>query len=121
MREKDLRSLQMAIKEFKSNYPHLADNPWPTLCKVAQWAASRKKRPGSVPFVVRTMVGWAWSNGALPELDAARARDEDIESKICAALQVEHDPRWRDRLMNAEGIRTRREVLEQWEKSSSFR
>lgn len=115
---RDMIALNTCIKEFKERYPHLADNPWPTLVRAAMWARSKKKRPAKVVTVVRTMLPWAWQDGALPELDPIRYRDEDVETGITEALQREHDPIWRDRLIGAEGP-ARKEVLYAWTQRSS--
>lgn len=118
---RDMIALHACIKEFKERYPHLADNPWPTLVRAAMWVRSQKKRPAKVMTVVRTMLPWAWADGALPELDPMRFRDEDVEVAIGHALEQENDPVWRDRLIGSEGA-ARGEVLQVWQtlRSSSF-
>lgn len=117
-RNKDMMLLNKAIKEFKERYPHLADNPWPTLCRAAMWVRSERKRPNNVSFLVQTMLPWAWSDGALPELDPQRFVDTDVETEISMALGQEDDPIWRDRLIGSEGI-GRKEVLTAWKLKSS--
>lgn len=111
---KEMIVVQKCIKEFKERYPHLAANPWPTLVRTAMWARAQKKRPATVAAVIRTMLPWAWSDGALPELDPMRFRDTDVEVEISSALAEERDPIWRDRLIGAEGA-ARREVLAAWQ------
>lgn len=106
--------LNKNIKEFRDRYPHLADNPWPTLVRAAQWCRSKRKRPTSVGFIVSKMLAWAWQDGALPELDPTLFRDQQVERGIALALEQEKDPAWRDRLIGAEGV-GRGEVLAAWQ------
>lgn len=110
----DSKLLNKHIKEFKDRYPHLADNPWPVLIRAADWCRSKRKRPTSVAFVISTMLPWAWQDGALPELDPMSYRNAKIETGIQMALQIEEDPKWRDRLIGAEGA-ARGEVLSAWQ------
>lgn len=110
----DFMMLNKKIKEFKERYPHLADNPWPTLVRVAQWCRSKRKRPVNVSSVVGNMLAWAWQDGALPELDPTVWRNEVVETGIASALALESDPVWRDRLIGAEGA-ARGEVLNAWQ------
>lgn len=114
----DMMMLNKNVREFRDRYPHLEDNPWPTLIRAAQWCRSKRKRPSSVAAVVGRMLAWAWEDGALPELDPTVHRDESVESAISSALQQEVDPKWRDRLIGAEGF-ARGEVLAAWRQKSS--
>lgn len=116
---RDMIALNTSIKEFKERYPHLADNPWPTLCRAAQWVRSKKRRPAKVHTVTTVMLTWAWSDGALPELDPRRHCDIDVEQRIEQALQECTDPVWRDRLIGSEGP-GRKGVLEAWTRRSSL-
>jgi hypothetical protein len=115
----DVIALNKAVAEFKERYPHLANNPWPTLVRAANWVRSKRKRPAKVAAIVNVMIAWAWADGALPELDPRHHRDEDLEVAIADALQHEADPRWRDRLIGAEGP-AREEVLRAWMRKSSL-
>lgn len=109
----DVIALNKAIAEFRERYPHV-ENPWPTLVRAAMWVRSKKKRPAKIAAIVNTMLPWAWADGALPELDPRHHRDEDLEVAIGEALLREDDPRWRDRLIGAEGS-AREEVLRAWQ------
>jgi hypothetical protein len=117
--QQDLIALHKQLKEFKERYPHLAENPWPTLVKTAQWVRSKRKRPSRVQSVVNPMLSWAWQDGALPELDPTCYRDPVVEEEISVALGVEDDALWRDRLINAEGFQARKGVLEAWKQRST--
>lgn len=114
----DLIVLRKCVRDFRERYPHLADNPWPTLVRAAMWVRSKRKRPAKVYTVVRVMLAWAWEDGALPELDPTRYVDPKVEEGIALALQGERDPIWRDRLIGAEGS-ARGEVLRAWQQRSS--
>lgn len=113
----DLMLLNKEITKFKKRYPHLAENPWPTLVRAAQWCRSQRKRPLKTSWIVGKGLQWAWQDGALPELDPIQHRDEKTEEGIAYALRYERDPRWRDRLIGAEGV-AREEVLRAWRRSS---
>lgn len=77
-----------------------ADNPnatWQTLGRTVQWCATKKFRPNHL-FGLISCVRHAYADGMLPELE--RTDDEQLETDITAALQVETDPYWR-RVLNA--------------------
>lgn len=112
----DMAIFKRQLKAFFKEQPNAS---WYTLCRTAQWARSKKKRLVKV-YTIIPMVSWAWAAGALPELDGTR-RDEEVEARISEALAVERDPEWRYRLIGAEGVNARREVLIQWARSSASR
>lgn len=108
---KDMTILRSKAKKFFENCP---DADWRTLCKVAQWAKARKRRPPRV-FMLVDMFRDAWSAGYLPELDRAGRTDETVEAGIERALTMEQRPEWRARLLGARGINARREALHEWQ------
>lgn len=108
---KDMAILKKQLKEFWINCPNAN---WFTLVRTAQWARSKKKRPARVYSIIR-MVPWAWQEGFLPELDPTKQVDPEVEEQIQQALLVEQSPEWRYRLIGAEGMTARREVLLAWQ------
>lgn len=117
---KDKILLQKKINDLFQRYPQL---DYYSLCRIAAWMKSKKKRPARVWMVVESFRD-AWQAGALPELDPAERKDKSLEERIEAALQNEERPEWRRRLMGSRGD-ARREVYESWlqsqELSSTFR
>lgn len=107
---KDMTILRKKIKEFFAHYPQC---DYRSLCRVAQWARSHKKRPTRA-WLVLEMFRDAWRDGYLPELDPAERRDENIEGNISTALDEETRPEWRSRLLGARGVEGRREAYEEW-------
>ena len=106
---KDKAILSKKIKDLFKMYPQL---DYYSLCRIAAWMKSKKKRPARVWMVVESFRD-AWSAGALPELDPAERKDKTLEQKIEDALQTEDDPEWRRRLLGSRGD-ARKEVYEQW-------
>lgn len=111
---KDLVILRRKIKEVFENYPQ-AD--YYTLCRLAAWCKSRRKRYSRVWMVVETLRD-AWAAGALPELDP-EGEDKELEEKIAEALKTEEREGWRRRLMGASGRTARKEAYEEWQQSNS--
>lgn len=111
----DLKILRKKANEFFEHYPQ-AD--WTTLCRVAQWCRSRKRRCSRVWLVVDEFRN-AWAKGGLPELDPRDNADERVEEGIERALEAEERPEWRRRLIAARGVDARREAYQEWLASSS--
>lgn len=107
---KDMIVLRRKIKDFFALYPQCN---YVSLCRVAQWARSHKKRPTRA-WLIMDMFREAWRDGYLPELDPAERRDENIEDNISTALDEETRPEWRSRLLGARGVEARREAYEEW-------
>lgn len=104
----DLHAMRKKTRLFFEQYPQC---DWPTLVRVAQWARAKKRRPARAFYVV-DYARYAWSDGAVPEMDPSNV-DYNLESRISLALEEETDSLWRERLMMSEGD-GRREVYEQW-------
>lgn len=111
--QKDLIVLRKRGKEFFGHYPH-AD--WYTLCRVASWCRSRRRRLPRV-FMVIDEFRNAWKAGVLPELDPANRQETNVEEAIAAALEIETRQDWRRRLIGARGIEARREAYREWQTS----
>jgi hypothetical protein len=107
---KQLPVLRKTIKTFFEAYPN-AD--YGTLVRLTNWARDKKKRPAH-SYQLIGMVRYAWSDGALPELDPKDRVDPETEAAIEAALKIEKDEAWRKRLMMATGIQGRQEVYAAW-------
>lgn len=108
---KDMTILRRKAKDFFAKVPN---TDWKTLCRIAQWARAKKRRPPRV-FMLVDMFREAWSAGYLPELDRADRVDETVEDGIERALRTETRPEWRARLMGARGVTARREALAEWQ------
>lgn len=106
----DMRILRKKVTEFFGHYPRLTIT---TLCRVVDWAKSRRRRFDRVWKVVEAF-RYAYKDGFLPELDPA-GRDEDVETRIAAALAVETDPNWRRWLIVADGVTARTKTITDWE------
>jgi len=87
---------------------------WQTLCRVADWAKSKKRRPAHAHLLADYLYRYAWQDGHLPELDPGDRRDDDVEAAIQDALEQEKDPQWRYRFVVAEGRDARKAVLDSW-------
>jgi hypothetical protein len=96
------------VKGFFSAYPECG---FETLVRVAQWARAKKKRPARA-FLVVDMARYAWSDGAVPEMDP-RNVNLALEANIRNVLETETDPAWRERLVMASG-EGRKAVYRQW-------
>jgi hypothetical protein len=107
---KDMTILRKKIKEFFEHYPRC---DYRSLCRVANWCRARKRRPTRAWLVIESFRD-AWRDGYLPELDPAERREENIEEAITFALDEEHRPEWRRRLMAARGVEARREAYQEW-------
>lgn len=107
----DQMILRRRIKEFFKATP---DADYYTLCRTAQWARSRRRRPPRIWMVV-DMVRDAWAAGALPELDPATREDRQLEEAIAKALRVEKREGWRRRLIGAQGLDARRAAYRAWQ------
>jgi len=107
---KDMTVLRRSVNEFFQHYPDL---DYLTLCRVADWCRSKKRRFARVWQVV-PQFRWAYADGALPEVDQVRHTDVDVEDAIREAVAVETDDVWLDRLVCSQGRSLRREVLERW-------
>lgn len=106
---KDIAVVRKKAKDFFGQYPHC---DWRTLCRVAQWCKSRKKRPART-YTVIEMFRDAWAAGYLPELNRDR-READVEAGIAEALAVEDREGWRRRLVMARSPEIRRRVYFEW-------
>lgn len=109
--QKNMPALRRQIKEFFERYPN-AD--YYSLCRIVDWAKSRKKRLAHAHVVVASF-RYAWADGFLPELDPSKQTvDAGLEDRIKSALEVETHPFWRERLMGAEGVKARTAVYDAW-------
>ena len=106
----DLRILRRKVREFFAHYPKLT---YGTLCRVVEWARSRRRRFDRVWKVVDAF-RLAWVDGVIPEL-APDATDDSVEERITAALAVETDPWWRRTLIGAQGRDARAQVIGEWQ------
>ncbi len=109
---KDVVLVRKKAKEFFANYPN---TDWRTLCRIAAWCKARKIRL-SRPWKIIDRFREAYVGGFLPELDNANRVDEDIETQIQTALQVESNEAWRRRLIMAQGVELRRMAISEWKK-----
>lgn len=105
---KDITILRKQVKEFFAKNEQAT---WATMCNVVDWAKARKKRPHSV-YVLVAWAKFAFADGYLPDLIPTN-RDPELETLIEAALEVETDPHWRERLFTSYGP-GRRVVYEEW-------
>lgn len=106
----EMRVLRKKANLFFEQYPQC---DWVTLCAVARWTVSRRRRFARVSQIV-DQYRYAFEKGAIPELDARNAVDPHLESQITAALFDESDPVWRRRLLLAQSQVDRREVYSMW-------
>lgn len=104
----DMLTLRKKVNEFFDHYPRL---DWYSLCRVAQWCRSTRRRLARVWQVVDAFRP-AFVAGALPELNTNR--DEDLDAAIGDALTQESDRTWRRRLLVAQGNDARRAILAEW-------
>lgn len=107
---KDQQVLRKRIKELFAHYPR-AD--FYTLCRVVQFAKSKRKRFPRVYMVVDEF-RQAYKAGVLPELDPDHP-DPRVEDKITKILEFETDENWRARLILAAGNEARRAVVIEWQ------
>lgn len=108
---KDIAIVRKKAKDFFEMYP-AAD--WFTLCRIAQWAKSRKKRPPRIWMLIDKHRD-AWAAGVIPEISYnAVPEDIDVEAGIAKALDQETRPGWRRRLTMARGPEFRKGVLLEW-------
>lgn len=98
-------------KKVNEMFEHYPSADWQTLVKTAEWAKSRRKRYSRLHELVEA-VRFAYADGYLPELDPNT--QEDVDAEIRNVLREEEDPRWRRRLMVAQGVQAKTMVLEQW-------
>lgn len=107
---KDIAIVRKKCKEFFLQYPHC---DYSTLCRVADWAARRKRRYSNVWKVIDAF-RYAYEDGALPEVDRKVRKDPLLEEEISGALEVETDRVWRMRLLATDDVNSRKEVLDAW-------
>lgn len=108
--QKDFTILRHKITEFFEHYPKCT---YYTLCRVVEWARSRRRRYDRVWKVIDAF-RYAWIDGVLPELDPDQT-DDNVEARINAALTVETSTWWRRCLLGATGATARRQIIEEWE------
>lgn len=110
---KSIAVLRKSLREFFEHYPQADYN---TMCRVVEWAGSKKKRYAHTYQLVYAF-RYAYQDGYLPELEPSREMtDEDLETAIEEALKVEKDIEWRRRLIVAHGLEARKHVYEEWRK-----
>lgn len=107
---KDQTILRKKIREFFEHYPQ-AD--YYTLCRIVEFARTRRRRYGRVWAVVEGFRD-AFEAGFLKELDPRANTDLDLEVRIELALEKESDPEWRRRLICASGVSARQEAYAEW-------
>lgn len=105
---KDQVILRARVKQLFEHYPR-AD--YFTLCRLAQWCKTRKKRLPRIWMLVDCFRA-AWAAGALPELDPQA--DEAIDDRVARALEAETGDSWRQRLLCTTGT-ARQAAIEEWE------
>lgn len=106
---KDLAAFRKKVKKLMEDDPRIT---WHTMCRVAQWARQKRKRPAHIHYLP-DMLRYAWSDGYLPEL-SPDAADDDLEEKIGRALGVETDEYWRRRLIASKGVEARAQTYSEW-------
>lgn len=107
--------LKAKVAEVARRYPVM---DWRAFCRVVDWMRTRHKRPARVWMIVESFRE-AWASGVLPELDPRDDEDPDLERLIRAALWVEENPYWRNRLIGSRGSHARRRSFEAWLATSS--
>lgn len=107
--KKDLAVLRKKVKQLFEQEPRL---DWYSMCRVAQWARAKKRRPPHV-HLMADYVKYAWADKYLPELDPDH-EDDSLEQKIERALNVEEDAWWRRRLIMTKGVQARTDVYREW-------
>ncbi len=112
---KDMNACKKWVKEFFAKYPQL---DYYTLCDVAQWARSRKKRPVHLKALLN-LFRYAWSDGALPQLDPANI-DQKTDEGIRNALMVETDESWCSQFYRVQGAQARQNLLMRWTRERSL-
>lgn len=106
-----IAALNKNINEFFTQYPAADYN---TLVRTVEFCKARKKRPANATGVL-AQIRFAFAAGYLPELVPKERQDDVLEEKIAAALAVERDVRWRDRLIASTGVDARQRVYVAWE------
>lgn len=109
---KDMMILRRKVKEFFSHYPTL--NMF-TLCRLVPWAKNRRMRFGRVWAVIECFRD-AFKDGAIPELGLDGQREQPVETRVARALEVETSQTWRRILIGCEGTKTRRLMIDTWER-----
>lgn len=112
---RDKMVLKAKADEIMRRYPAMN---WRVFCRVVDWMRSRHKRPPRVWMIIESFRD-AWGAGVLPELDPRDDEDESLERLISAALQVESNDYWRNRLLGSRGVEARRRSFEAWLMTSS--
>lgn len=106
----DLKILRAKAQEIFNRYPQIS---WASLCRVADWMRTRHKRPARVWMVLEAFRD-AFAAGVLPELDPRDEEDPELERFIAAALEVETDQYWKERLIGSRGVSARRRTFDAW-------
>jgi hypothetical protein len=105
-----LNTLNKRVRQFFTEYP---DANWMTMVRLVEYCKSRKKRPAHA-YAVFSQLRFAFAAGYLPELEPKEHTDEELEQSIQAALEVERDTKWRERLIASTGVNARRRVYVAW-------
>lgn len=104
----DIAGMRKIANDIAANYPGASTN---TLCRVVQYAKSRRRRPmkGS-----QVMGMWreAMAAGYLSELDPNN--DQALMDTIYTILETETDERWRSRLLCCLDNDSRRLAIADW-------
>lgn len=106
---KAMAQLRRVTKDFFKKNPK-AD--WMTLCKTVEFCHNRNKRLAQA-YSVLPWVRYAWQSGWLPELDPNVSKE--IDDAIAAAIVVETDQYWRDKLACAGSIAGKQTAYAQWQ------
>jgi hypothetical protein len=104
----DLSGIRKIANEIAQNYPGATTN---TLCRVVQYAKSKKRRPMKGTQVMG-MWREAMSAGYLSELDPNN--DQGLIDTIYRILETETEQRWRNRLLCCLDNDSRRLAIADW-------
>lgn len=113
---KDMTILRRRCNEF---FAANRGASWYTLCRVAQWCRSHKRRPPRAWMVVDEF-RFAWRDGYLPEFDPT-GTDPGVEKEIARILKSETRDGWRQRLICAQGVEARGKAVREWHEERQSR
>ena len=107
--KKDIAITRKKLNELQENYP---DVQLGLLAQgLVEWAKTRHKRFESVWRIVACWK-YAFKDGFLPDMNTVKMGE--LDELIEGALEIESDPRWRERLQYSIGETARSEVVEAW-------
>lgn len=98
------------INEIFTQFPQAN---YQTLCSVIEWAKQKGVRYAHVGNLIKKGLRYAYLEGYLPELDP-RNHPDNIDNLIRAALRVETDDYWLDRLIRSTTTEGKEATYRSW-------